>query len=149
MLEIALREVLREDLGQTYTVSVGLSQSLPQRGDGHMSITFGASPTNVETMTTRVLQEVKRLQDSGPSDDLTNRAKESAKRDYETALRQNGYWIRRLEATYLFGNDPVDIMKRAQRIDAVTPSVLQDTFKRYFPSDRFTIVTLVPTPTDR
>jgi zinc protease len=149
VLEIALREALREDLGQTYTVSVGLSQSLPQRGDGHMSISFGASPENVEAMTTRVLQEVKRLQDAGPSDDLTSRAKESAKREYETALRQNGYWIRRLEAVHLFGNDPVDIIRRTQRIDAVTPSVLQETFKRYFPSDRLTIVTLVPTSADR
>ena len=34
VLDIALRDMLREDLGQTYTVSVGLSQSLPQRGDG-------------------------------------------------------------------------------------------------------------------
>jgi predicted Zn-dependent peptidase len=100
-------------------------------------------------MITRVLQEVKHMQDAGPSDDLTNRAKESAKRDYETALRQNGYWIRRLEATNLFGTDPVDIMKRAQRIDAVSPSVLQDTFKRYFPSDRYTVVTLVPAAADR
>ena len=33
----ALRDILREDLGQTYTVSVGLSQSLPQRGDGHIA----------------------------------------------------------------------------------------------------------------
>ena len=33
-----------------------------------------------------------------------------------------------------------------QRIDAVTRQTLQDVFKRYFPSDRSTIVTLVPAP---
>ena len=33
VLDIALRDILREDLGQTYTVSVGLSQALPQRGE--------------------------------------------------------------------------------------------------------------------
>ena len=58
---------LREELGQTYTVSVGLSQSLPQRGGGHIQVNFGAAPENIEAMTDRVMQEVKRLQEEGPS----------------------------------------------------------------------------------
>jgi predicted Zn-dependent peptidase len=33
---------------------------------------------------------------------------------------------------------------RPERIDALTPPVLQDTFKKYFPLDRYTVVTLVP-----
>ena len=31
VLETALRDILREELGETYSVSVGLSQRLPQR----------------------------------------------------------------------------------------------------------------------
>jgi zinc protease len=44
VLDIALRDILREDLGQTYTVGVGLSQPLPQRGAGHIEVRFGAAP---------------------------------------------------------------------------------------------------------
>jgi zinc protease len=144
VLQIALRDALRAELGQTYTVSVGAAQSLPQRGDGRIQISFGAAPANIDSMTARVLQEIKQLQQVGPSEDLTNRAKESAKRDFETALRQNGYWLRRLESASLYGMDPVDVVRRAERIDKVTPHVLQDTFKQYFPFERYTIVTLVP-----
>ena len=144
VLQTALQEILRKDLGQTYTVSVRLSQSLPQRGNGHIEISFGAAPENVEAMTDRVLQEVKRLQQEGPSEELTNGAKESARRDYETSLEQNDYWLRRLETVHVLGTDPVDIARRNERIDAVTPHILQETFEQYFPSDRFTIVTLVP-----
>ena len=36
-------------------------------------------------------------------------------------------------------------MTRPARIDALTPQVLQDVFKQYFPADRSTVVTLVPT----
>ena len=42
VLDIALRDALREELGQTYTVSVGLSQPLPQRGAGQIQVQFGA-----------------------------------------------------------------------------------------------------------
>src|SRR5438552_371743 len=144
VLDIALRDILRENLGQTYTVSAGLAQELPQRGNGHVEVTFGAAPENVQGMTDRVLQDIKRLQQEGPSADLTNRAKEAARRNYETALKQNGYWLRRLDSAHLLGTDPADILRRNDRLDAVTPQALQDVFKRYFPFDRSTIVTLVP-----
>jgi len=146
VLDIALRDILREELGQTYTVSVGISQALPQRGNGHIEVSFGAAPENLQTMTDRVLREIKRLQQDGPTADLTNRAKESSRRSYETALKQNGYWLRGLNSAHLLGSDPAEILRRNDRIDAVTPQVLQDMFKRYFPFDRSTIVTLVPAP---
>jgi zinc protease len=147
VLETRLRDVLREDLGQTYTVSVDLSQSLPQRGDGHVEISFGAAPENLPAMTDRVLKEVRMLQDEGPSADLTNKAQEGARREYESALKQNTYWLRRMESVHLLGNDPADIARRTDRIDAVTPRVLQDVFRKYFPADRYTVVTLVPADT--
>ena len=33
------------------------------------------------------------------------------------------------------------------RIDAITPAILQETFRKYMPLDRYTVVTLVPAPT--
>ncbi len=144
MLEIALRDILREELGETYTVSVNLSQPLPQRGAGKVMVSFGGAPENIDRMVERVLQEVKRLQQEGPTADLTTRARESAKRAYETSIKQNGFWLGRLQSAKLLDRDPRLILTRPERIDAITPSVLQDTFTRYFPLDRYTIVTLAP-----
>jgi zinc protease len=146
VLEIALRDILREELGQTYTVSVDLSQGLPQRGGGHVEVSFGAAPENIEKMGARVLQEVQRLQKDGPSEDLVNRAKETARRNYETQLRQNDYWLRRFQAVRMWGQDPAMIAHRLDRIGALTPAAVQDAFKKYFPADRMTVVTLVPAP---
>jgi zinc protease len=144
VLETVLRDSLREDLGQTYTVSVGLDQSPPQRGDGYIGVNFGAAPENIDAMTDRVLQEVKKLQTDGPSADVVSKAKEGAKRDYETALKQNAYWMRRLQSVHLLGGNPGDIVTRIARIDAVTPASVQEVFKKYFPMDRYTVVTLMP-----
>jgi len=144
VLQTSLRDILREELGQTYNVSVGLSQALPQPGAGHIEVTFGAAPENIGPMTERVMKEIRRLQDEGPSGDLTTRAKEGSRRGFETALKQNGYWLRRLAAVHLLGQNPVDIVKRPERIDAVTPDVLKEGFRRYFPMQRYTEVTLVP-----
>jgi zinc protease len=146
VLDIALRDALREELGQTYTVNVGLAQPLPQRGAGRIQVQFGAAPENVKSMTDRVVEEIKRLQQDGPSADLTNRAKESARRTYETSLRENGYWLRRMSTIHMLGGDLKDIVTRSQRIDSITPQILQDVFRKDFPFDRYTVVTLMPQP---
>jgi predicted Zn-dependent peptidase len=75
---------------------------------------------------------------------LTNRAKEAAKRNYEQSLQQNGYWLGRLQAVNQFRRDPKEILTRAARIDGVTPATIQDVFKKNFPMDRYTVVTLMP-----
>ena len=95
-------------------------------------------------MTDRVLQEVKKLQQDGPSEDLTSRAKESARRGYETALRQNSYWLQRLRTVHMLNREPGEILTRVERINAVSPKVVQEAFRKYFPLDRYTVVTLVP-----
>jgi zinc protease len=146
VLEIALRDILREELGQTYTVSVDLAQGLPQRGGGHIEVSFGAAPENIEKMGARVMQEVQRLQKEGPSEDLVNRAKETARRNYETQLRQNDYWLRRFQAVQMWGQEPAMIAHRVERINTVTVANVQEAFKKYFPADRMTTVTLVPAP---
>ncbi len=145
VLDIALRDALREELSQTYTVSVGQSgPGLPQRGGGHMSVSFGAAPENVAAMTDRVFEEIRKLQENGPSADLTNRAKEAAKRNYETSLQQNGYWMGRLQSVHQFGRDPKEILTRVARIDGVTSQTLQDVFRKSFPLEHYTVVTLAP-----
>jgi zinc protease len=145
VLDIALRDILREELGQTYTVSVGQGGTdLPQKGGHYMRVSFGAAPENIASMTERVITEIKRMQQEGPSLDLTNRAKESARRDYETSLQQNRYWMGRMQSIQLYRRDPKEILTRSARIDAVTPATIQEVFKRSFPIDRYTVVTLSP-----
>ncbi len=145
VLDIALRDVLREDLSQTYTVSVGTGgPGLPQKGGSYMRVSFAAAPENIASMTERVFTEIKRLQQEGPSSDLTGRAKEAARRNYETALQQNGYWMGRLQSVHLYNRDPREILTRPARIDAVTPATVQEVFKRDFPMERYSVCTLVP-----
>ena len=144
VLEIALRDILREELGETYGVSVGLAQPLPQRGGGSVAVSFGGAPDKIDSMIERVIKEVQHLQQEGPSADLTTRAKETARRSYQTARRQNGYWLGRLQSAKLLDRDPALILTREQRIDAITPENLHEMFTKYFPMDRYTVVTLVP-----
>src|SRR5690606_9589237 len=110
----------------------------------HVQVRFGAAPENIDAMTDRVLAEIKCLQHEGPSDALTSRAKETARRAYETSLKQNGYWMRRMQTIHRLNGDPQDIITRDARMQALTPAAIRDALIRYFPLDRYTILTLLP-----
>jgi len=144
VLEMSLRDVLREELGQTYTVSVGYSDLRPQTGTGRVQINFGAAPENVAGMIDRVLQEVTRMQGEPASADYVNRARESARRSHETAVKQNNYWLGALQSRHLMDRDPLLLLDVPKRIDSVTPEVVQEMFRKYLRLDRYTVVTLVP-----
>lgn len=144
LLGIRLRDILREELGGTYGVSVRYDNSMPLNGYGSMTVQFGSDPANIEKLTGEVLKEVERLKAQGPSAEDVARVQELERRDLETATKQNSYWIGSLQTVHMLGWDPVSIMRREERIQKLGPQVLHETFKKYFPMDRYTVVTLKP-----
>ena len=145
VLDIALRDILREELGQTYTVSADLSQNLPQRGGGHVQVSFGASPENIEKMTARVHAGSR----SGCRRKGRPRISSTAPRKPRSATtrRSSGPtttgWAASRRST-CGSRSPAIIAKRVERINTLTPSIVQEAFKKYFPADRRTVITLVP-----
>jgi zinc protease len=108
-------------------------------------VSFTAAPENLEKMTERVMGEIRRLQKEGPTGDLVNRAKESAMREHETGMKQNGYWLARLQAAELLDRDPIaHMLERDDRIQSVSVADVKSVFEKYFPMTRYTIVTLAP-----
>jgi zinc protease len=108
-------------------------------------VSFTAAPENLEKMTERVMAEIRRLQKEGPTEDLVNRARESAMREHETGMKQNGYWLARLQTAKLLDRDPVaHMLERDKRITSVTLADVKTVFVKYFPMTRYTIVTLAP-----
>jgi zinc protease len=144
LLGIRLRDILREELGATYGVSVSYQNSIPLKGYGAMTVQFGSAPENVEKLTSAVLKEVERLKAEGPTADDLTRVKELERRNLEEAARQNAYWLGSLQTVHMLGWDPVSITRRADRIEKLTAPVLQEMFEKYFPMDRYTVVTLKP-----
>ncbi|MGQ0732497.1 MAG: M16 family metallopeptidase [Acidobacteriota bacterium] len=144
LLGIRLRDILREELGGTYGVSVAYTNTLPLGGYGAMTVQFGSDPGRIDTLTAEVLKEVERLKAEGPSPDDVARVKELERRDLETATKQNAYWMGSLQTVHMLGWDPVGVSRRAERIEKLSPEVLHETFKKYFPRDRYTVVTLRP-----
>jgi zinc protease len=144
ILQVRLREVLREELGGTYSVGVVYSDTSPQPGYGTTTVQFGSSPENAERLTSAVMAEVEKLRRDGPTASEVQVVKETEKRELETSLRQNGYWLNSLQAMHLLERDPKRILTRIERAESLTPDNVHSVVRKYFPQDRYAVVTLMP-----
>ena len=144
VLNIRLREILREELGGTYGVNVGFTNSPPLKGYGTMAIQFGSSPDNVDKLVNAALKEIERLKTEGPSADDVSKVKELERRDLETNAKQNSYWLGSMQTVHLYGWDPAGIARRSERTERLTQENIKTMFQKYFPMDRYTLVTLKP-----
>jgi zinc protease len=149
ILQNRLRDVLREELGGTYSVGVGYSDTAPQPGYGTTAVQFGSSPENADRLIAAVMSELETLRRDGPTQTEVDVVKETEKRDLETSFKQNNFWLGALQAAHLLGRDPRTIAQRIQRAESLTRENIHAAFKKYFPPERHTVVTLMPETTTR
>jgi zinc protease len=147
VLENKLRDILREELGGTYSVGAGYTNTLPETGYGMTTVQFGSSPENVQKLTDAVLKEVERLRRDGPTEADVRAVKETEKNDLQEAYKTNNFWLGSLQTAAILNRDPKRIALRIERADSLTTENVHAAFKKYFPADRFTIVTLMPETT--
>jgi zinc protease len=147
VIQMRLRDVLREELSGTYSVGVTHADTAPFAGYGTTTVQFGSSPENAERLTNVVMGELDRLRRDGPADADVQAVKETEKREIETALRQNGYWLNSLQAMHMLGRDPRRILQRIERAESLTRDNIHEAVRKYFPPDRNTVVTLMPEST--
>lgn len=139
-----LRETLRQLLGGTYGASVSFSNLAPLPGYATMSVRFGCDPARLDTLVAVTLDEIRKLRDQGPSDADLEKDQEIERRELEVSLQQNGYWTGSILSCLQLGINPLRITHRRERIDALQRDALRETFRKYFPLDRYTVVSLLP-----
>jgi zinc protease len=144
VLRIRLREVLREDMGGTYGVSVGGSGSRDPVPDYRFSIGFGTAPERLEELVDAVFLEIDSLQTVGPSQEDIDKVKEQQRREYETELRENDFWLGQLVAAERYGLDPRNIITYEEMIDGLTAEMVREAARRYLRTDNYVRVSLYP-----
>ncbi len=144
VLQIRLRDELREALGSTYSVSASYGNILPERGYGTLAIEYGSAPENADKLAGVVTSEVAKLRKAGPTADEIAKVVEQNRQDLETAAKQNSYWLSSLQSTHLLGRDPKSILERSARLARVTPERVHAALKQYLSETRYTLATLVP-----
>lgn len=144
LLNIKLREALRENLGGTYGVSVSPSASRDPKPSYRFTIGFGAAPERLEALTAAALAQIDSVKKFGTTPEYLNKVKEAALRARETALKQNGYWLSQISTFDQSGWPLAEIPNGEKLISSLTVQDLQRAATTYLRSDNYVRVSLYP-----
>ncbi len=144
ILEIRLREELREALGGTYSVNVNASVSRIPREQYNVYIGFGSAPERADTLVRAVFAQIDTLQAAGPRPADMVKAKETSIRSRETNLRQNAWWLQLLARSRREGDDPAARLDLTAQLARLTPETIRDAARTYLDRSRYVRVTLLP-----
>ena len=143
-LQILLRETLREDMGGTYGVRVGAStRRFPDTGY-RLSIGFGCAPEAVADLTAAVFEKIAELKKSGGGEEVVANLSETQRRQRETQLRQNGFWLNTLRFYYYHGEDPRQLLDLDTMVATLSRETIREAAKRYLDEENYVKVVLMP-----
>ncbi len=145
ILRIKFREVLREDLSGTYSVSIGASMSrIPYEGY-KLSIGFGSDPSRVDELVDRVMVQIDSLQAYGISDSYLEKVKEIRRRTHEKQLKRNGYWAWAIAFVDRIDEDPMTIIEWATELmEEIDSDRIRGAANRYFNQENYARFVLLP-----
>jgi zinc protease len=144
VLEIRLRELLREALGGTYDVSVsGVASRIP-REEYSFSVGFSSAPERTDELVRTVFAAIDTIRTAGPAERDLQKVIEAEARSRETALRQNGYWLGQIASIAQSGDPPEPAVDPRGDGALLTRDALRDAARRLLDPANYIRVTLLP-----
>ncbi len=143
VLDIRLRELLREDLGGTY--GVGVSGRISSRPDEEyrVSISFGSAPERAEELSAVAFEEIERIKAEGPDEETVAKVRETQRRAKETNLRENRYWLSQLASYERLGIALTEVPSY-ELIEGWTAEQVRQAAIRYLRTDQYAKFVLLP-----
>ncbi len=143
MLQIRLRERLREALGGTYSIGAISRASLFPDPEYLLYVIFGSDPARADELFEAVGEEIDWLRDGGEQDYLDT-VKELLRTPREEQLRDNSFWVNQIEAAVQRDGEFSAIVDFEERLDAVTLEQVSAAARLYLTDDRYVRIVLLP-----
>ena len=144
ILEKRLLEIIREELGGTYSITAGAGYSKFPKPEYSITIQFGSSPDRTNDLIKRVFEEIEKFKKDGPTEKQLNDEKEALIREFETNSTQNGYLLSQILARYSNGEDPAGIWLVPEFYKKLDAATVQEAAKLYLDTKNFIKITLFP-----
>lgn len=145
LLQTRLHDLLREELGETYSVGVRSSTSFRPVESYALTISFACAPERAEAMAATVATEIERMRSRLPTEKEVSDVREAMLRTFETSLRQNRTWLAQLSHDYQRQREPgASLRSFPASVRGMTPASIRQAASRYFNMENQVRVVLMP-----
>ncbi len=144
VLNIELREKMREDESEIYGLQASSDQSLYPHALYTVTFRWGCDPKNVENLSNIAITYIKKMQANGPDKINLDKVKETLCRERETNMKKNQFWLGKLDNLY-FNNLQLNSLEEYKKlVNAITSKEIQDFSNKYLTPNHYVQVVLKP-----
>ncbi len=144
ILDIKLRENIREKESGAYGVQAQFEYNKYPQQDINVIIIFGCDPKNQDKLTNAAFKQMQILMKKGPTEEDLAKVKEQLIRERETNLKKNNWWIRKLENIYYYDDPKTSFANFNDKVNKVTTKDIQELANKYFTMNNYVKVFLKP-----
>ncbi|MDZ4663519.1 MAG: insulinase family protein [Bacteroidota bacterium] len=119
LLNITLRENLREDKGGVYGVGIYPAMSYTPNAGLKITCTFACAPENVEKLVNATKEEIAKVKKDGGNDENLTKVKEGFLKERELQLKENDFWMSYIMGSETAGENLTDIDKYKDWVKAL------------------------------
>lgn len=131
VLDMMIREELREEKGGVYSPGVWNRISKVPVPAINFNVWFGCDPARVDELVISSQEVFEKMMTSQPSAEHLKSAKEILKKEFEKNMKENRYWYSVIEQYDYTGRDLAFLKDYEKSIDKVTAKDIQDAAKQY------------------
>ncbi len=144
ILDIKLREKIREDESGTYGIGVYPDLNKYPTQEYTLTVRFGCSPDNVTKLVNSVFDEFKKIQKEGPTEIDLNKAKETFIRERETNMKENKFWLGMLDNHAFLGEDVMTDEAYDKAVESLTADQVKEAANKYLTLNHYVYGVLKP-----
>lgn len=144
ILSTKLLENIREEQSGVYSIGAYPSYKKIPEAQYSIVVYFGCAPDNVDNLTKSVIEEMNKLKKDGPGEEDLAKVIEKKKRERETNIQENKYWINALKNYHSFGEDFNVINKYDDLVKNITKDSMKKAANTYFNESNYVQVVLKP-----
>ena len=146
LLQSRLLDVIREELGGTYSITATPDADKFPRPEYSVRIEWTCDPAKTTALVARVFEEIENVKGTFISREWLGRIRDALLREYQENSQQNGYVLNQIVRHYADGGSPdvAPVSKLTDLIGGLTGDAIRDAARTYLKTSDYVKVTLMP-----
>ncbi len=144
LVNIKLRESLREEKSGVYGVSCSPNIVHYPKGWLEMTIQFGCAPENVDMLVKAANDVVEEIKKKGSDEKNLTKVKEISLREREVGLKENQFWLGTLSSNYMNGENILDLLHYNDWVNSLQGEDFRSFAIKYLKNENYAKFVLMP-----
>jgi zinc protease len=146
LLQSRLLDVIRQELGGTYSITATPDAEKFPRPRYSVRIEWTCDPAKTAALVQRVFEEIENVKGTFISREWLGRIREALLREYQDNSQENGYVLNQIALHYANGGSPdvPPVSKLTDLIGTLTGEAIREAARTYLKTSDYVKVTLMP-----